>query len=104
MALSSIVKELFDRIYSEDFEAQKNFIDYICQGVRNMDSEILYKARAIFIPNNEYLIEMGGSHVLDESNGLYEHGECIWISNIVFPFFDLMVTLLVLVDLIRKLI
>lgn len=29
MALSSIVKELFDRIYSEDFEAQKNFIDYI---------------------------------------------------------------------------
>lgn len=89
MALSSVVKELFDRIYSEDFEAQKNFIDYICQCVRNMDSGILYKAKAIFIPNNEYLVEMGGVHVLDESNGLYEHGECIWISNIVFPFFDL---------------
>lgn len=89
MSLSTVCKELFDRIYNEDFEAQKNFIDFICSSVRNMDSEVLYRAKAAFIPNNEYLVEMGGARVLDYANGLYEHGDCIWVSNILFPFYNL---------------
>lgn len=88
MSLDSVYKKCLQNVYDKDFEVQKKYLD-ICCSARGMQSDILLKASAIFVPNSDYLLSYGGGEVLEESNGLYRGGECLWTENILFPFFDI---------------
>lgn len=75
-----------ERIYKEDLEAQKHYINLICKEVRNMDSEILFKVNAFFVPNAEYMKEFFGSEILLPNYDCYDYyGTCKWTGHLVIP-------------------
>lgn len=88
MSLDSVYKECLKNILSLDIKTQKKYLE-VCCSVRNMKPDILFKASAIFVPNDTYLLTYGGNEVLDDRNGLYRDGTCLWTENILFPFFDI---------------
>ena len=80
-----------EKIYAEDFEAQKHFINVICTSVRKMNPEILYKVKAFFVPNGEYMVKMFGYGIKHESYDCYDYnGNCKWVGHLVVPIRDIL--------------
>lgn len=81
MAFSGI-----ERIYNEDFESQQVFIREWVKGCRTSPHEILFKAKAFYVPNNDYMFNYFGSDSLSSRYDIYNWDkQCIWHGNIVFP-------------------
>ena len=51
MSLDSVYKECLKNILSLDIQTQKKYLE-VCCSVRNMKPDILFKASAIFVPND----------------------------------------------------
>lgn len=89
MTIDSIVSPGIERIYNEDFEAQKDYIEKICLDVRNIEPDIIYKAKGFFVPNDSYLIEYFGDNCILDGLGIYSTPEtCLWLHNLVLPIFS----------------
>lgn len=82
-----ILKTLVDNIYSSDLETQKYYLPTLHKDVRGSDSyEILFKAKAFFVPNEEYVSVFGGPNAKKVGNGFYNsEGNSIWIHKIILP-------------------
>ena len=86
-----MVEKGLDRIYSEGWESQENFITTICRDVRHMRRpDIVFKARGFFVPNNDYMVHFFGEEILDPSYDCYNFdGQCSWFGYLVFPMYDI---------------
>lgn len=86
MEYSTLVEEGINRIYAEDFEAQKFYISEICNSVREIEPEIIFKARGFFIPNEDYLKYFFDPEVTSADFDFYNvYGECQWVGRLALP-------------------
>lgn len=84
-----IMQECVKNIYETDLDSQEEFMKTVCTKVRRMDYTICLKAKAFFVPNNDYIMEHTFTEVLNEDLGIYTFdGVCVWHSCLVFPIFD----------------
>lgn len=89
MTFDQLVRSGIRNVYNHDMDSQKHFIDTICSSVRNMPSDIIYKAEGFFIPNGEYLMEYFGPEVRSEEFDFYNYeGECLWQNRLAMPLKD----------------
>ncbi len=83
-----IVGDGLRRIRSEDNRVQRKFIDNVARA-RGMDSGVLWKTGAVFIPNDEYLAVYCGAAVREYGYDCYDdEGLCKWNNNLVVPITD----------------
>ena len=86
MGYSELVEAGVERIYREDYKSQQHYITEICQSVRNMEPEILFKARAFFVPNEDYLKFFFAPEVTSNEYDFYNiYGECQWVGRLALP-------------------
>lgn len=70
---------------------QKSYIDAICKRVRHMEPDIIYKADAFFVPNQDYMrLVFGPEITLPEYDVYDEDGYCDWDGYLVFPMYDIL--------------
>lgn len=87
---SSIIKSGIKRIYTEDIESQKKYIDIIMKNVRNMEPDIVYSSDGFFVPNDDYMKFYFGPEILTPSYDCYQpDGRCNWLTYLVFPMYNL---------------
>ena len=87
---SQVIKKGIQKIREIDSKAQDEFINIICKDVRGMDSEIVHRANAFYVPNDDYMIVMFGEILKNSQYDCYLlDGTCRWLNNLVFPITDL---------------
>ena len=75
-----------DRIYYEDFNSQKIFLEYIAKNIRKMPVEEFYKRRMFFVPNDEYLLYYFGNEILSSKLGIYgDNNYCKYYKRLIIP-------------------
>lgn len=79
------------RIYEEDFENQKHFIDVICEKVREgMNPQILFDVNAFFVPNKDYMKQFFGPEITLSNWDCYDvFGDCKWTGHLLVPIRDI---------------
>ena len=86
MDFSRLIKEGTQRVYEQDLESQKNFIESICHKIRGMDEEIIFKANGFFVPNDDYLKLYFDPVVTSQNFDLYDtYGNCQWSNRLILP-------------------
>ena len=55
-----MMKEGITRIYLEDKESLQYYVGMICSDVRDMEPDVLYRAGAFFVANDDYMAEWFG--------------------------------------------
>lgn len=89
MTFDQIITAGIKNVYQYDLESQKHFINTICDTVRNMPPDIIYKAEGFFVPNGEYLVDYFGPEVHSPDFDFYNfEGECLWQNRLVLPLKD----------------
>ena len=87
---SNIINKGIEKIYSEDLNSQKHYIDTIAKDVRNMNPEVLYRMKAFFVPNETYMLKYFGEGITDINFDCYtSYGNCSWVGFLVIPVKDL---------------
>lgn len=87
---SQVIQKGLLKIQQEDKTSQDNFIEIICKDVRGMHPEIVHKANAFYVPNDDYMVYMFGSIIMNSKYDCYKaDGSCRWLNNLVFPITDL---------------
>lgn len=87
---SQVIKKGIQKIREIDSKVQDEFINIICKDVRGMDSEIVHRANAFYVPNDDYMIVMFGEILKNSQYDCYLiDGTCRWLNNLVFPITDL---------------
>lgn len=78
-----------ENVYNKDFLNQKHFITTICREVRNMDPDILFKIKAFYVPNYEYLVKYFGEDITLYKYDCYlPDGSCKWNGHLLIPIRD----------------
>lgn len=85
MSLDVLFGNAYDYVARECSDVQENFIDVIAEA-RNMPTEWIQQAQGIFIPNNEFMLEVFGREILEYDT--YRNGICIWDNALIFPIRD----------------
>lgn len=86
---NKMMKNVVDRIYLEDLDMQKDYIETVCGKVRRMDASICLEAKAFFVPNSEYLLQYAVPEMMDVKYDVFGYdGTCNWHSFLVFPIYD----------------
>lgn len=89
MNFGDMIKEGIIRIYQEDKESLKYYVDMICSDVRDMESDVLYRAGAFFVANDTYMGEWFGKGITNPEYEVYRvDGSCMWLHNLVLPVVD----------------
>lgn len=84
-----LIENGIQKIYTTDLKSQQVFIENICEKVRHMKSDIIYKLGGFFVPNDEYMIKMMGSEIVMLDYDCYDaFGNCKWNSYLVFPIYN----------------
>lgn len=87
MAINDTWKLLYKNVMQDDYESQENYIRLIGEKVRQLSFEALIKEKALFIPNNEYIMHFTNIDSLNYQNGFYNNDVCIWNGQLIFPIF-----------------
>ena len=58
-----MMKEGITRIYLEDKESLQYYVGMICSDVRDMEPDVLYRAGAFFVANDDYMAEWFGQGI-----------------------------------------
>jgi hypothetical protein len=95
MSFSGITKAGIDKIYKEDFATQEHYLNILYKQVRkpkDVEEEnfsvpnSLFRAKAFFVPNEEYMANFFGMDAMDPIYDMYDYaGNCTWQNYIVFP-------------------
>lgn len=86
---NKLMKDGIEKIYSEDMNSQRTYIENICKVVREMPSDIIYKAQGFFVPNDEYMIRYFTTSIKEPAYDCYHAtGICYWHLHLVFPVYD----------------
>lgn len=90
MSFHDLISQGIEKIYNEDIKSQRHFIDTIARELRNMNPEIIYKAKGFVVPNEDYMLRFFGEQALNKDYDLYDYmGNCIWQEHLVLPIMDL---------------
>lgn len=86
MGYSELVEAGIERIYQEDLDSQKHYIKEICNSVRNIEPDVIFKAKGFFIPNEEYLKVFFEPEIMSNEYDFYNvYGECQWVGRLALP-------------------
>ena len=55
--ISVIARNGIERVYSEDYKSQHYYLQSICEDVRHLPIEAVLAIKAIFIPNEDYIVQ-----------------------------------------------
>ena len=83
--LTDIYSTAYDRVQSECGAEQREFLRVIAEA-RDMPLDWLDGTNCMFIPNNEFMLEFFGEHILNYD--CYRNGICIWNNALIFPIRD----------------
>lgn len=86
---NDIVTKIVEFVYGNDMESQRFYIEKICNDVRKMNPDIIYKAKGFYVPNQSYLINILGEDAFERDYGLYVNDDCIWQNKLVLPITNL---------------
>lgn len=87
---NNVIKKGLENIENSDNESQRNFIKIICEDVRNMDEKVIHRAKAFYVPNDQYMCTMFGDVIKNEMfDCYYFDNSCKWLNNLVFPIKNL---------------
>lgn len=87
---SNEIKRGVEKIKTTDSEAQNKFIDIICKDVRNIKSDVVKRANAFYVPNDDYMAFMFGPMIKGFDFDCYNSdGTCKWLNYLLFPITDL---------------
>lgn len=80
----------FKAVYENDIECQKEYLNIISSEIRKCPIELFTNYQAVFIPNNEYMLQnFGEGCVLSEYTS---DRRCIWNNAVIFPIYDILDT------------
>ncbi len=89
MSFGDMMKEGITRIYLEDKESLQYYVGMICSDVRDMEPDVLYRAGAFFVANDDYMAEWFGQGITNPEYEIYRmDGTCLWLHNLVLPVVD----------------
>lgn len=80
--LDDVFKHGYARVREEFQEEQASFIKVIAEA-RRMPEKWIVDAGGVFIPNNDFMLEMFGDEILQYD--CYRNGQCLWENALVFP-------------------
>lgn len=80
--LNDIFDDGYSKINAQFGREQSGFLSVIAEA-RNMPVQWIKDARGIFIPNNEFMLEMFGVDIL--AYDCYRDGLCVWDNALIFP-------------------
>lgn len=84
--ISVIARNGIERVYSEDYKSQHYYLQSICEDVRHLPIEAVLAIKAIFIPNEDYIVQYFGTEALDAKYNFYDkYGECLWLNKLMLP-------------------
>lgn len=79
-----------DNIYENDFKSQEHFINVICREVRSMCPNLLFKLKAFYVPNPEYMKLYFGTEITYSNYDCYDiNGNCKWTGHLLIPIYDM---------------
>lgn len=73
-----------DRILNEDRKSQEEYFKIFSES-RYIDIDYMFKIKAFFVPNHDYMVEYFGTEILTSDNGCYYDGDCVWAGKVVIP-------------------
>jgi hypothetical protein len=87
MSFTEIVTKGIEKIYTEDLDTLQYYLSLFAKKVRGMENaDSLFKARAFFVPHEDYMKDMFGEGCTDPFLDMYTYGgECVWQNYIVLP-------------------
>lgn len=89
MSFGDMMKEGITRIYLEDKESLRYYVGMVCSDVRDMEPDVLYRAGAFFVANDDYMAEWFGQGITNPEYEIYRmDGTCLWLHNLVLPVVD----------------
>jgi hypothetical protein len=90
MRFGQIIEAGLNKIYTEDFEAQKFLLKTTYEQVRDSyNYDILLRAGAFLVPDETYMIKYFGEEIMAPEFDCYNYqGNCVWQNFIVFPVRD----------------
>lgn len=88
MSLDRVYREGVSRIWQEDRSSQEEFLSIIAQ-VRGMQSFDFETIKAVFIPNDQYLLQYFDAEILDPQYGFYDYeNRCFWNNCMIIPIYN----------------
>lgn len=86
---SNVMESGLKRIYDEDYEVQKKYLDFIMEKARGTDSSIFKNVSAFFVPNEDYLADRFGNIAREDSFDLYVNNNyCRFLHKIMIPVYN----------------
>ncbi len=86
MSFESMVRSGIQKIYEEDYDSQLFYVKEICDGIRKIDSQIIFDVNGFFVPNDEYVKRYFPHGIEDAEYGMYSAtGMCYWNNVLVLP-------------------
>lgn len=90
MKFSIEIKRGIERIREIDQAVQDEFINIICNDVRNINPDVIKRMNAFYVPNDDYMINMFGPLIKGFDFDCYNlDGTCKWLNYLLFPITDL---------------
>ena len=84
--ISTIAMNGIKKIYRDDYDSQKYYLQTICNDVRNLPLGAVLAVNAIFIPNDDYIVNFFGAESLDAKYNFYDkYGQCLWTNKLMLP-------------------
>lgn len=85
----SVIREGIDIVYRADLKTTEHRLKTIAVKDRGMSPDVLKKAKAFFVPNNDYMVTFFGDRVLDTEFDCYDSlGNCYWLGYMVMPIYN----------------
>ena len=84
-----IFNNLPKKIYEEDYEFQMEMLNTISKDIRKLPSSNTFlKNNMFFVPSDDYLPNLVGEYIKDESLGLYKREDCLGKFKLWIPVYD----------------
>lgn len=87
MSFDTIYRDGVQRIWEEDAESQRGFLDAIASA-RNMKSIDFKAINAFFVPNDAYILKYFDDTITFSEYGFYEGDYCFWNNCLLMPIYD----------------
>ena len=89
-SFNELIKNGIKNVYEKDLTSQQVYIKNICEKVRNIDDDIIYKFEGFFVPNDDYMKTYFGTGITQRGYDCYSEGNlCHWLGYLVFPVYNL---------------
>lgn len=85
MSLSQIFDIGYNKVQKDYFNEQTEYLQIVADA-RNMPVDFIRSAQGVFIPNDEFMLEVFGNEILQYD--CYRGDACVWNNAVIFPVRD----------------